>query len=162
WQNNKDLSGARLVGALTFLNVPFIPNTHDTIVTFRFVAESEPCQPSAGTCPQPCTDDASCSDGDPCNGVEFGHLGNCQPGVPITCDDGNECNGSEVCDFANGGRCDFSATPSCNDDNPCTVGACRPDFLCVYTNEPDNTACDDGNLCTGTDPTPGAGGGVCP
>src|SRR5262249_39771736 len=74
WQNTRDLSGARLVGALTFLNVPFTPNSHDTIVTFRFVAESEPCQPSAGTCPQPCTDDASCSDGDPCNGVEFCHL----------------------------------------------------------------------------------------
>jgi hypothetical protein len=162
WRNNKDLSGARLVGALTFLNVPFIPYTHDTIITFRFVADSVPCIPSAGTCPQPCTDDASCSDGDPCNGVEFCHLGNCQKGVPISCDDGNECNGSEVCDSANGGVCDKSATLSCDDDNPCTVGTCRPDFLCVYSNVENGTACSDNNLCTGPDPTPGSGGGVCP
>ena len=162
WQNEQDLSGARLVGALTFLNVPFVPYTHDSILTFRFVADSVPCIPSAGTCPQPCTDDASCSDGDPCNGVEFCRLGNCQPGVPISCDDGNECNGSEVCDSANGGVCDKSPLLQCSQDNPCRVGTCRPDFLCVYQNEPDGKACDDGNLCTGPDPTPGSGGGVCP
>ena len=52
----RDLSGARLVGAVTFLNVPFVPFTHDTILTFRFVAEdSVPCIPSAGTCSKPCS-----------------------------------------------------------------------------------------------------------
>jgi hypothetical protein len=157
--NSQDLSGARLVGAVTFLNVPFIPYTHDTILTFRFVADSVPCIPGAGTCSQPCTDDASCSDGDPCNGVEFCHLGNCQPGVPISCDDGNECNGTETCDSANGGMCNKSPLQQCNADNPCTVGTCRPDFLCVYTNEPNGKPCDDGNLCTGPDPITG---GVCP
>ena len=131
--NGQDLSGGRLVGALTFLNVPFVPYTHDSIITFRFVADSTPCIPSAGTCPQPCTDDASCSDGDPCNGVEFCHLGNCQKGVPITCDDGNECNGIEVCDSANGGVCAKSPLQQCSQDNPCRVGTCRPDFLCVYS-----------------------------
>jgi hypothetical protein len=159
WMNSQDLSGARLVGAVTFLNVPFIPYTHDTILTFRFVADSVPCIPGAGTCSQPCTDDASCSDGDPCNGVEFCHLGNCQPGVPISCDDGNECNGTETCDSANGGMCNKSPLQQCNADNPCTVGTCRPDFLCVYTNEPNGKPCDDGNLCTGPDPITG---GVCP
>ena len=160
--NGQDLSGARLVGALTFLNVPFVPFTHDSIITFRFVADSTPCIPSAGTCPQPCTDDASCSDGDPCNGVEFCHLGNCQKGVPITCDDGNECNGTEVCDSANGGVCAKSPLQQCSQDNPCRVGTCRPDFLCVYSDVDDGTKCNDGNLCTGLDPTQGAGGGPCP
>jgi hypothetical protein len=162
WRSDKDLSGARLVGALTFLNVPFVPFTHDTIITFRFVADSVPCIPSAGTCSQPCTDDASCSDGDPCNGVEFCHLGNCQKGVPISCDDGNECNGAEVCDSANGGVCDKSAQQQCSQDNPCRVGTCRPDFLCVYSDVANGTACTDNNLCTGPDPTPGSGGGPCP
>src|SRR5262249_32729477 len=160
--NGEDLSGARLVGALTFLNVPFVPYTHDTIITFRFVADSTPCIPSAGTCPQPCTSDASCSDGDPCNGVEFCNLGNCQKGVPITCDDGNECNGSEVCDSANGGVCALSPLQQCSQDNPCRVGTCRPDFLCVYTDVQNGTACSDNNLCTGPNPTPGSGGGPCP
>jgi hypothetical protein len=132
WENNQDLSGARLVGAVTFLNVPFVPFTHDTILTFRFVAEdSVQCIPSAGTCSKPCSSDASCSDGDPCNGVEFCHLGQCHPGVPISCDDGNECNGSEACDSANGGMCDKSPLQQCNDDNPCTVGV-QPD-LCAST-----------------------------
>jgi hypothetical protein len=160
--NGQDLSGARLVGALTFLNVPFVPYTHDTIITFRFVADGAACIQSAGTCSQPCTDDASCSDGDPCNGVEFCHLGNCEKGVPISCDDGNECNGSEVCDSTNGGRCDLSAVQQCSQDNPCRVGTCRPDFLCVYSDVENGTACSDGNLCTGPDPTPGSGGGPCP
>ena len=73
WQNNKDLSGGRLVGAVTFLNVPSIPFTHDTILTFRFQARRRR-RAWAGTCPQPCTDDTSCSDGDPCNGREFCYL----------------------------------------------------------------------------------------
>ena len=50
---------ARLVGALTFLNVPFIPFTHDTILTFRFVADDATQCIRARDCPQPCTDDAS-------------------------------------------------------------------------------------------------------
>src|SRR5262249_38652185 len=50
----------------------------------------------------------------------------------------------------------------CGQDNPCRVGTCRPDFLCVYTDVQNGTACNDGNLCTGPDPTPGSGGGVCP
>jgi hypothetical protein len=158
WENNQDLSGARLVGAVTFLNVPFVPFTHDTILTFRFVADSVQCIPGAGTCSKPCTADASCDDGDPCNGVEFCHLGQCQAGVPISCDDGNECNGSEVCDSANGGMCDKSPQQTCDATNPCTTGTCRPDFLCVYQNEPDGKACDDHNLCTGPDPVTG---GTC-
>src|SRR5262249_14620837 len=124
----------------------------------RFVADDTPCIPSAGTCTQPCTSDSNCDDGNPCNGVEFCHLGNCQAGVPISCDDGNECNGSEVCDAANGGMCDKSPTQSCDDDNPCTQGPCRPDFLCVYSNVANDTPCNDGNLCTGPDPITG---GVC-
>ena len=155
WQNNKNLSGGRLVGALTFLNVPSIPFRGDTILTFRFQADTEACV--AATCPQPCTDDTQCSDGDPCNGREFCYLNTCQPGVPVTCDDGNQCNGREACN-QNSGLCDASNGVACDDDNPCTTGTCRPDFLCTYTNEPDDKPCDDGGLCTGPDPVTG---GVC-
>jgi slime mold repeat-containing protein len=155
WQNNKNLSGGRLVGALTFLNVPSTPFKGDTILTFRFQADTQACV--GGTCPQPCTDDVQCSDADPCNGREFCYLNTCQPGVPVTCDDGNQCNGLEACN-QNSGLCDPSNGVACDDDNPCTTGTCRPDFLCTYHNEPDGKACNDGDLCTGPDPVTG---GIC-
>src|SRR5262245_34132413 len=79
----------RLVGALTFLNVPNIPFQHDTIVTFRF--ENDPGPECIGdACAHPCTDDLQCRDSDPCNGEEFCHLGSCHTGVPVSCGDGNE------------------------------------------------------------------------
>jgi hypothetical protein len=155
WQINKNLSGGRLVGAVTFLNLPNVPLRHDTILTFRFQADTLACV--GGTCPQPCSDDTQCSDGDLCNGREFCYLGNCQPGVPVTCDDGNECNGLEACN-ENSGLCDPSNGIACDDDNPCSTGTCRPDFLCTYTDEPNGKSCDDGDFCTGADPVTG---GVC-
>ncbi len=163
WQYNRDVSGGRLVGALTFLNVPSIPLLHDTILTFRFVPDPG-AQCVGDRCSRPCTDDSNCNDGNACNGEEFCHLGACHGGVPISCDDGNECNGREVCDPSNGGMCLKSPGVRCPEDNPCAEGICRPDFLCVYRARPDGTPCDDGNLCTGLDPENGgpcAPGRVC-
>ncbi len=156
WQNNKNLEGGRLVGAVTFLNVPSIPFKGDTILTFRFQgARSTACV--GGSCTAPCTEDTQCGDGDLCNGREICYLGNCQPGVPVTCDDGDQCNGFEGCNETTG-LCGPSSGIVCDDDNPCTTGTCRPDFLCTYSNEPNGTSCDDGDLCTGPDPV---SGGVC-
>jgi Tol biopolymer transport system component len=156
WQNNKNLEGGRLVGAVTFLNVPSIPFKGDTILTFRFQgARSTACV--GGSCTAPCTEDTQCGDGDLCNGREICYLGNCQPGVPVTCDDGNQCNGLEGCNETTG-LCGPSNGIACDDDNPCTEGVCRPDFLCTYSNLQNGTPCDDGDLCTGPDPVTG---GVC-
>jgi len=156
WQNNKNLDGGRLVGAVTFLNVPSTPFKGDTILTFRFQgARATACV--GGSCTAPCTEDTQCGDGDLCNGREICYHGNCQPGIPVTCDDGDQCNGLELCNETTG-LCGPSNNIACDDDNPCTVGTCRPDFLCTYTNLPDQTPCDDADLCTGPDPVTG---GVC-
>src|SRR5262249_53497214 len=39
----------------------------------------------------PCTTNAQCDDGDPCNGVESCVAGLCAPGTPMDCDDGIQC-----------------------------------------------------------------------
>lgn len=69
-----------------------------------------------------CTDDAECSDGDACNGMELCDAGACMPGTPPDCDDGISCT-DDRCDTALGG--------------------------CV--NEPMNAACDDGLFCNGVE-----------
>lgn len=162
WQDTRgrDLSGARLVGALTFLNVPNIPFQHDTIVTFRFVADPGP-ECIGDACADPCTDDNGCRDDNPCDGEEFCHLGSCHPGVPVSCDDGNECNGTEACTAQDQGgfrraMCVPGPDVNCNDGNICNFDQCRADFLCVHPPNPqmNDQPCDDGNLCTSQDLDP--------
>jgi uncharacterized protein (TIGR03382 family) len=66
-------------------------------------------------------DGTSCSDGDPCNGIELCKTGQCQPGPP----------------------------PGCDDDDPCTLDACVPGTGCAHTPAPDGTPCPDGDACNG-------------
>ncbi len=140
----KDVSGARLVGAMTFLDVPTVPELHDVILTWRFQADPGP--PCTVDCPTPCEVDAQCNDGNACNGVETCYAGNCAPGTPVVCSDGNACNGTETCNPATG-ACQNAAPPNCNDSNSCTQDSCSPIFGCI--NAFDNTAtCTDGNGCT--------------
>ena len=114
-------------------------------------------------------------DGDPCTGTLFCDAGTCRidPGtivvciadevqacasfacVPSTgacewvpaadglpCEDGDACTATSTCtDGACGG---FAVT--CDDGNPCTLGACDPGEGCVYTAK--SGPCDDGNPCT--------------
>lgn len=64
----------------------------------------------------------------------------------LECDDGCFCNGFEVC---RGGVCDVGPEP-CDDGFDCTSDSCdEGDDAC--TNAPDDTACDDGNLCNGVE-----------
>lgn len=64
----------------------------------------------------------------------------------VECDDGCFCNGFEVC---RGGVCDVGQDP-CDDGFDCTTDSCSEDDD-ACTNAPDDTVCDDGNLCNGTE-----------
>jgi hypothetical protein len=125
----KDVTGARLVGAVPFLDVPAIPGLRDVILTWRFQAAFGP--PCTANCPQPCTLDADCNDGNACNGIEACVSNNCQPGIPTNCNDGNACNGVETCNPATG-QCGTGLAPICNDNNPCTDDTCDFFFGCRH------------------------------
>ncbi|MCF7845009.1 MAG: hypothetical protein K9M03_04245 [Kiritimatiellales bacterium] len=47
-----------------------------------------------------------------------------------SCDDGNDCNGVETCE---GGVCNAGAPPICDDGNACSTDVCNPSLGCVYT-----------------------------
>jgi hypothetical protein len=118
--------------------------------------------------------DAVCSDGQYCNGVEVcDPINGCQSGPPVLCDDavlctvdacneatdsctnapsdalcgdGQFCNGVEVCHPALG--CQGGTPPNCNDSIACTTDACNEDKdLCV--NAPVSSTCSDGLYCNG-------------
>jgi Tol biopolymer transport system component len=142
----KDVTGARLVGAVPFLDVPAIPGLRDVILTWRFQAAFGP--PCTANCPQPCTVDAECNDGNLCNGNETCVANNCQPGIPKNCNDGNACNGVETCAPATG-ECGTGPAPVCNDNNPCTDDAC--DFFFGCRHDFNEAPCNDGNACSSAD-----------
>jgi Tol biopolymer transport system component len=142
----KDVTGARFVGAVPFLDGPLIPGLRDVILTWRFQAAfGEPC---TANCPQPCTIDDECNDSNACNGTEACVAGNCQPGIPIVCSDGNACNGVETCNPATG-QCQNSPAPICNDNNPCTDDTC--DFFFGCRHDFNEAPCNDGNACSSAD-----------
>jgi N-acetylneuraminic acid mutarotase len=110
------------------------------------------CNPLVGILHTPATAGATCSDGNPCNGLEICNgQGACVAGVPpeiddqnvcttdscgpngvvhtpvaggTPCRDANLCNGNEFCDGA--GACVAGAPPAVDDGNPCTVDSCDP------------------------------------
>ena len=99
-----------------------------------FKCISEDCTPNC--------DDRVCG-GDGCGGS----CGECQ-------DDDLACNGVPTCEPATG-QCQDSEVPECDDENPCTVGACVEDVDgsgpgCSFTPN-DEATCDDGDLCTQED-----------
>lgn len=106
-----------------------------------------------------------CTNGDTCVG------GLCQPGAPVDCNDNNVCttdscdprfgcgyvnntnfcNDGDACtieDMCIGGTCQPGIPVVCNDNNACTTDSCIPPMGCVYTSQPNGSACDDGNACT--------------
>jgi RHS repeat-associated protein len=90
------------------------------------------CDPVLGVQHTPATAGASCSDGNPCNGVET-------------------CNGS--------GTCLAGTPPPLDDGNPCTADSCDPVLGVVHTPLPVGSTCSDGNVCNGIEVC--AAGGVC-
>src|SRR5262249_55835220 len=63
--------------------------------------------------PSQCLADASCSDGNICNGLETCRAGDCAAGTPLDCDDGD----------------------------PCTVDSCSPTSGCQHTTVADLASC---------------------
>src|SRR6185295_19530674 len=106
------------------------------------------CNPSGGIAHRAVANGTSCSDGNPCNGVETCFAGACTPHVPTltdnnsctddvcdpvygirhtpraagtSCAAANPCNGQEFCDGA--GTCQAGSTTAVSDGNPCTIDA---------------------------------------
>ena len=72
------------------------------------------------------------------------------------CDDGNLCNGAERC-FS--GVCGSApAALRCDDDNPCTTDKCMAATGCQHEAVPDETTCDDADVCS---PASACRGGIC-
>ena len=119
----------------------------------------ETCDPSGAgsTLGLRCRDNAFCSDGCFCNGVERCDRGTCVAGADpcvdrlqctrhqcvervdrcftladdSLCQNGDACDGREVCDLEMG--CRDVAPLDCNDGDSCTFDSCLPDTGCVHT-----------------------------
>ena len=106
------------------------------------------CQPTNGACVTgPIGLPLFCDDGDACT-VETACDGTDCVGKAKNCDDDNACT-TDSCDKAKGCQHAFaelgaSATPTCDDGDPCTAGEICASGSCV--GKPTN--CDDGNACT--------------
>jgi hypothetical protein len=138
---------------------------------------TQTCNESQDACaplPAGCTTNADCNDGLFCNGNETCSSGTCSAGAPPDCNDGvactadacNEsadacdhlpdhgdcddgmfCNGAETCSASG---CQPGSSVNCNDGVACTADMCSEDNdACV--NLDDDTACDDGLFCNGSE-----------
>ncbi|MGD2108249.1 MAG: choice-of-anchor Q domain-containing protein [Phycisphaerae bacterium] len=133
------------------------------------------CDEARGSC-EHVPDDARCTDGLYCNGVEFCDLlVGCRAGPPPDCDDGlgctrdrcdeeggrcehlpshdlcdngSFCDGIEACDVALG--CRGGAAPDCDDGVACTVDTCNETSdSCEHV--VDSSMCGDGLFCNGVE-----------
>ncbi len=125
------------------------------------------CDPLSGNCLHvanihPCEDGNLCTTGDTCQD------GSCQPGDTGLCqclsdadcgvfDDGNSCNGVIVCNQTSfPPKCAVSpgSVVECSAifNSQCRKASCQPaSGLCVLTDLPDGSPCDDENPCTTSD-----------
>jgi hypothetical protein len=134
---------------------------------------TDACNEATDSCTHT-ANNAACSDGQYCNGVETCHLVNgCQPGTPpncsdgvvctidgcdevgdvctqtpsnAVCDDSQFCNGVETCNALTG--CQAGTAPNCNDGVACTTDSCN-EGADICSNVPNNGSCGDGQFCNG-------------
>lgn len=134
------------------------------------------CNPASGACDLPVPDGASCRDGDLCNGSEVCESGACVPGLPTDCSgvtspclqkvcnpssglcdlpvaDGTSCRDSDLCNGSEScqdGVCSPGTPVDCSFVvQPCLQKTCNPlTGLCDLA-MPDDTSCDDSDLCNG-------------
>lgn len=118
---------------------------------------ADTCDPLIGCQHAPVLNGTTCSDGNPCNGVETCQAGACTAGQAIadgtTCDDGNKCTTGDACQA---GACvGGSKRPDgtqCSDGNPCNgletcqLGVCTPGQT-----QANGAPCGDGNPCNGSE-----------
>ena len=114
---------------------------------------AETCQ--GGKCTPPASFDCP-SDGNACHAPSCDAQQQCSQKLLTGngCPDGNKCNGDETC---NNGVCQPGVTPSCNDNNPCTIDACDRNAGCTHVPTDAGSDCDDANLCNGIGSCDGAG-----
>jgi hypothetical protein len=116
----------------------------------------EECDPADGQCKAPaeCEVDADCDDGEYCNGEEICDMGTCMPGTPPDCDDNVGCT-ADSCDEVEDICVNTPDDGACDDADVCTgTETCDPVNDC----QPGNPlVCDDGNLCTTDSCDPVAG-----
>ncbi len=98
------------------------------------------CDPTAGCVDPPeCTEDAHCTDHNPCNGVETCVAEVCTPGLPPDCSDGLSCT-VDSCDPTNeAAPCVHTPNhAACDDSDDCTDDVCDTTDGCVYTVDKDS------------------------
>lgn len=118
------------------------------IVTLRarensYVWSSNACTASV----DPCQSDATCGNGQYCDGIETCVNGACQPGTP-PCNDHIDCT-SDQCNEASD-SCAYTPNDSlCNDSNECTQDQCGSLSGCEYTAIANCPSClANGSRCT--------------
>jgi hypothetical protein len=134
----------------------YCDETADRVVHVRMDGECGPgafCDPVLGCAPTPCTSDASCDDGNPCNGREQclpEDAGRCRPGTPLACDDRIDCT-LDACNPAAAGGDPCTHTP--RHDWCGTPGAmCMPAAGgCVDSPCLSDATCGDGSVCNGVE-----------
>ena len=164
WENNKDLSGGRLGGRghVPERAVDPVHPRHDPHVPLRR-RQSALRGRHVHRSRAPATRTATT--GIRATGASSATSTTAPPACRWSATTATSATGSKLCN-ENTGLCGKSNGITCDDDNECTTGTCRPDFLCTYTNVENGSACDDGNLCTGQNPGFPTGGppgqNVCP
>ncbi len=106
------------------------------------ICTNDSCNPLSGCVYTP--NSHSCNDGNACteNDICFNKI--CR-GSPSIYNDGKFCNGTETCDPQSG--ISLGSAPSCDDGISCTVDSCS-DSTNRCEHNPDNSLCDDYNVCT--------------
>jgi peptidoglycan/xylan/chitin deacetylase (PgdA/CDA1 family) len=124
------------------------------------------CDEESNQCAE-CLGDIDCDDGVFCNGAEACVDGVCTAGtdpcpgescdeanavctgclVDGDCDDGIYCNGTETCAD---GVCQAGVAVSCDDGVVCTIDTCN-EITGTCENISDNSVCDDGEFCNGSE-----------
>ena len=103
-----------------------------------------------------CGSAADCDDRNPCTSdvCSAGVCSNPPGNDGASCADGNACNGTDTCQ---GGTCQSSGPPNCNDNNPCTTDSCAAQNGCQHVlvsgcqTCTTSGNCSDNNPCNGTE-----------
>ncbi len=100
-------------------------------------------------------DDSVCDTGNPCITGTCGDNGLCEETVNdgAACDDKDACTSDDKCTAE--GACVGTFTCACTDDSECPAKACQSAVCdqgtCVYTNDANDSTCDDSDACTEND-----------
>ncbi len=137
------------------------------------------CLPGVGCVRSLAPNGVLCDDGNACTGTDRCFFGECQGADEVKCAPLDACHLVGVCDQATG-LCSSPPVPggsACDDGNACTYGTtcnagncsggeivtcvaakicqltpvCDTLLGCVYENSPNDTPCEDGDLCSGSD-----------